>query len=95
MKTELLPIGSVVQTCNSPSEVIVIGHYPIDQISGKTFEYLGANFPFGLGMHMDAILFQHNSIDKVLYRGYADDAAESYYKALPELIKMVKGADAV
>lgn len=86
---ELLPIGSVVKIEGSPSHLMIIGHGPIQSEEQTHYDYLAINYPFGLGDSMDSIMFDRESIEAVLHKGYVDEESEVYYRAVDKIIKKI------
>ena len=86
---ELLPIGSVVKINGSPSYLMIIGHGPISSEEQTHYDYLAINYPFGLGDSMDSIMLDRDFIESVLHKGYADEEAEVYYRAVDKIIKKI------
>jgi len=83
----LLPIGTVVQIKESPSWVMVIGYYPIDKKTERTFTYLGTVYPVGLGISNQAMMLDHESIEKIQFEPTQSDEAASYCSSLKTLVE--------
>lgn len=74
MKTkirELLPIGSVVQLEGREGKVMISGIMQDDE-SGETCDYSSVIYPAGRLGNAAPILFNHESITGVLFRGCED-----------------------
>lgn len=73
---ELLPIGSIVLLEEGLQKLMVVGRGTIytDQASGEdTFaDYMAVLYPTGLNPET-TIFFNHENIDKVIFRGYSDE----------------------
>lgn len=90
MESKLLPIGSVITQEGSPSEIMIIGYYPIHPTDNKVFTYLGASYPWGIGEGLDMVMFQAESIRKVLFRGYCNDAVDRFCQLLELTVKSIE-----
>lgn len=81
----LLPLGTVAKLKNSPSTIMIIGYFPMDK-NNHIYNYMGVNYPFGIGISNETIMFDESSIDNLLYIGYQDIKAKEYCKLLETLI---------
>lgn len=84
----LLPIGSVVLLHGGEKKLMIIGTLQKNK-SGlfkreQKYDYLGVLYPEG---HIDdetRFLFNHDSVQRVCFRGYADAEREAFLDALVE-----------
>ncbi|MBO1103187.1 DUF4176 domain-containing protein [Enterococcus hirae] len=88
-KTEekLLPIGSIVLLEEGLQKLMVVGRGVVytDQASGKdTFaDYMSVLYPTGLNPET-TIFFNHENIDKVVFRGYVDEEETRFLEVYEE-----------
>jgi len=83
---DLLPIGSVVLLKNGEHPIMIHG---IKQATGgglfkkeETFDYISVLWPEG---HLDeehTFLFNHDNIEKVLFKGYDDEERKKFLDEL-------------
>lgn len=72
---DLLPVGSVVLLKNAQKKIVVIGLMPIKHIeAGKdvAYDYVGVPYPEGYIGQESAMLFNHDSIEEITFRGYSN-----------------------
>ena len=78
---ELLPLGSIVYLEEGTRKLVIVGRGVIfeDQESGEQVfaDYMGVLYPIGLQTE-STIFFQHENIDKVVFRGYSDEEEEHF-----------------
>jgi len=86
MDFEFLPIGSVVMLKNGNKAVMVNGYLliPSDD-KEKMYDYSACIYPEGVLTSEQSFAFNHENIDKVLFRGYETD---EYKKLLPKLVEI-------
>lgn len=81
---ELLPIGSVVLLEEGEKKVMIYGVKQTSNSDGITYDYIGVLYPEGTMGEGTQFLFNHDSIDKVFFRGYEDDERNTFINALDE-----------
>ena len=73
---ELLPLGSVVYLEEGTQKLIIIGRGVIFEDSDSSeqvfADYMGTLYPSGFQKNSN-IFFQHENIDRVVFRGYSDE----------------------
>lgn len=82
-KIDYLPLGSVVYLRKGYKKVLIIArgvivNYEDDQM---IFDYGAVQYPEGL-MGDEIAYFQHESIDKVVFKGFSDDDDEMTIKRI-------------
>ncbi|MCS5464791.1 DUF4176 domain-containing protein [Enterococcus lactis] len=86
-KQELLPLGSIVLLEEGLQKLVVVGRGVVytDQVTGKdTFaDYMAALYPTGLNPET-TIFFNHENIDKVIFKGYSDEEEERFLEIYQE-----------
>ena len=89
---ELLPLGSIVYLEDGTQKLVIIGRGVIfddPETQEKAFaDYMGVFYPSGFQMD-STLFFQHENIDKVIFKGFKDDEEtrflEIYHKWKSEL----------
>ena len=87
MEDKFLPIGSVVILKKGKKPIMIIGYKMssvnnnyimkgTDVISDKIFDYCAVLYPEGLIDSQNFILFDHNSIEKIIFKGFISDDSE-------------------
>lgn len=82
---KFLPLGTVVLLKNAKKPILITGFV----VMGKNrvlYDYAALPYPEGLISSDFSFLFNHEQIDKVLYKGYVDDTEISFKKLLNESI---------
>jgi len=72
---DLLPIGSVVLLKNAQKKIVIIGLAPIKHTpSGEdiAYDYMGVPYPEGYVGAESAMLFKHDNIEEITFKGYSD-----------------------
>ncbi|HEM3704700.1 TPA: DUF4176 domain-containing protein [Streptococcus suis] len=73
MTKELLPLGSVIYLEEATTKLMIVGRGPIFESDGENVysDYVGVIYPEGINPE-DAIFFNHENIEKVVFEGYKD-----------------------
>ena len=78
---ELLPLGSVVYLEEGTQKLIIIGRGVIFEDSDSSeqvfADYMGTLYPSGFQKNSN-IFFQHENIDRVVFRGYSDEEEKRF-----------------
>lgn len=70
MIREYLPIGSVVLLKGGTKPIMIFGVKQLEEGNNETFDYGGVLYPEGnIGPNF-TYFFNHENIDKVLFKGY-------------------------
>ncbi|MCD7769929.1 MAG: DUF4176 domain-containing protein [Oscillospiraceae bacterium] len=82
---DLLPIGSVVLLNNGEKKLMIIGIMQNDAGgTKKNYDYLGELYPEGHIGKGFQYLFNHEDINKIIFRGYEDDERAEFLKKLSD-----------
>ena len=65
----LLPIGSVVKVRNLDNLMMIYGVLQKDIASGKICDYISVIWPIGNGGAGTQFMFNHEDVEKVLFKG--------------------------
>ncbi len=79
---ELLPIGSVVILKEATKKIMIIGIKQTDSGTDTEYDYLGVLYPEGNLGGESQILFNHDGIEQVFFRGYEDDERNAFIEKL-------------
>ena len=80
---QYLPIGSVVLLKNGKKRVMIYGRRQRRVVDvDKEYDYLACLYPEGNIDEDYMYLFDEDSIDEVVFRGYSDAEAEAFVQAL-------------
>ena len=85
MTNNLLPLGSIVYLQEGTTKLMIVGRGPIFQSEGKdayTY-YVGVVYPEGINPE-DAIFFNHEDVDKVVFEGFKDEEEERFMEVYEE-----------
>ena len=78
-----LPIGSVVVLKNGTKKVMIYGRRQSRVTEpDKEYDYIACLYPEGNIDENYMYLFDHESIDEVVFRGYSDAEEETYLNEL-------------
>lgn len=84
---DILPVGSIIKLeKDAPAAIMITGYFPIENKSGKHFDYSGAIYPEGFNSSLNLFLFNKEDIDLILYEGYSDESNEIMMKKLSEKV---------
>lgn len=87
---DILPVGSIIKLeKDAPAAIMITGYFPIENKSGKNFDYSGVIYPEGLNSSLNLLLFNKEDIEVVLYTGYSDEThqimIEKFFEKVDEL----------
>ena len=83
---QYLPIGSVVVLKNGKKKVMIYGRRQRRIVDvDKEYDYLACLYPEGNIDEDYMYLFDEESIDQVVFRGYSDAEEDAYVQALNEI----------
>lgn len=79
MTNELLPLGSIIYLEEATTKLMIVGRGPIFESDGENVysDYVGIIYPEGINPE-DAIFFNHENIEKVVFEGYKDEEEERF-----------------
>lgn len=81
----LLPIGSIVLLDGGEKNLMVCGvKQTNDNGNGAEFDYIGVLYPEGDIGEEYRYLFNHEDIQKIIFRGYEDKEREEFLTKLEE-----------
>ena len=79
MSKELLPLGSILYLEGATSKLMIVGRGPVFESDNEPVysDYVGVVYPEGINPE-DAIFFNHENIDKVVFEGYSDEEEDRF-----------------
>lgn len=85
MSKELLPLGSVIYLESATTKLMIVGRGPVFESGGEpTYsDYVGVIYPEGINPE-DAVFFNHENIDKVVFEGFKDEEEERFMEIYQE-----------
>ncbi|UUM62190.1 DUF4176 domain-containing protein [Streptococcus suis] len=94
MTKELLPLGSVIYLEEATTKLMIVGRGPIFESDGENVysDYVGVIYQEGINPE-DAIFFNHENIEKVVFEGYKDEEEELFmevYKSWDSVLEVKK-----
>lgn len=94
MTNELLPLGSIIYLEEATTKLMIIGRGPIFESDGENVysDYVGIIYPEGINPE-DAIFFNHENIEKLVFEGYKDEEEERFmevYKSWESVLEVKK-----
>ena len=91
---ELLPIGSVVRLKEAKKKLMIFGVKQMDSSEQKEYDYIGVIYPEGnLGTKYQ-VVFDHESISEVVFRGYENLERDLFISNLSEYYEKKEHAGA-
>ena len=88
MKKELLPIGSVVLLKDAKKRIMITGFYVKEnENSDKMYDYVGVLYPEGVVQSNKNLVFNHDQIDRIFFRGFNDLEEQQFKDRLYKLIE--------
>lgn len=85
---DLLPVGSIVFLNNAVKRIVIIGVMQIKKLSDNkfaTYDYMGVPYPEGIMGAKTMLLFNHDSVKDVVFRGYEDEEREKFIGLLEKI----------
>lgn len=91
VEKELLPIGSVVVLKGGLKKLMIIGVLQIVQQESETkrYDYIGVIFPEGFLNADLLVLFNHDQLDEVVYRGFENDEYREFVDRISEITAFI------
>lgn len=85
MTEKLLPLGTIVYLKEATAKLMIVGRGAAfnDGDEQKISDYIAVVYPNGIDPE-DALFFNHEDIDEVVFEGYSDDEEERYLKVYDE-----------
>lgn len=84
---DLLPIGSVVTLEEGKHKLMIFGVKQTHSETGKLYDYAGVLYPEGNVGTEYQMLFNHDKIKSIEFRGYENEERERFIKKLGEILE--------
>lgn len=85
---DLLPIGSVIWLQDANKPLMIYGVKQSNMETKEEYDYIGVLYPEGNIGTNSQFLFNHDKIEKVLFRGYEDESREKFIDKLDKFYKL-------
>lgn len=82
-----LPIGSIILLKNGQKKLMITGYYVTDVSNNKIYDYSACIYPEGIVDNKTIILFNHEDIFSIIFKGYSDEDEKKHKVALKYLIQ--------
>ena len=79
---DLLPAGSVVTIQGTTKKMMIIGILQMQKDTGKMYDYLAVPYPEGFVSSTRNLLFNHESINDVVFTGYTNPERDGFMKLM-------------
>lgn len=87
MEDKYLPIGTIIELKNNEEKLLfIVGYHNLDVKNNVLYDYAAYPYPIGIVDPKKRILFNHDSINKIVYMGYKTIAYEVFNKTIHEEI---------
>lgn len=86
---ELLPVGSVVLLKKGQKKIVIMGIMQMKHIERGVdiaYDYMGVPYPEGYMGQETALLFNHENIQEIIFKGFVDTERELFVKAIQQII---------
>ena len=93
LKSEILPIGSVVLLKNSTKKLMIMGLLqarPEDM--KRVYDYCGCVYPEGYMNPNNLYLFDEEQIERICFKGFADGEQEDFVNRVREILPKIYGS---
>lgn len=88
---KFLPLGTVVLLKTGKKKLMITGYCCTGkEAEGKVFDYSGCLYPEGIIKSDQALMFNHDQIDKVYHVGYVDEESQKFGELLKKIEVEVK-----
>lgn len=90
---QMLALGAVVKVQvgeKNTVRLVVAGYFPIDERTGKLYDYSAVAYPWGMQPNPGIHMFNAGQIVSVEYAGYMDEDGEQLTKGLPQALEQFK-----
>ena len=83
----LLPIGTVVRLEGGKKKLMIFGVKQTREDTDETYDYLGVLYPEGNVGAEYQILFNHDQIEEIYFRGYETDERNKFIERLEQILQ--------
>lgn len=87
IEEKYLPLGTIVLLKEAKKRMMIVGYeVTTEEQEPKTFDYIGCLYPEGVISPDRNLLFNHDQIEKIFFKGYTDEEDISFKNKLRELV---------
>ncbi|MBE5942193.1 MAG: DUF4176 domain-containing protein [Lachnospiraceae bacterium] len=79
---ELLPIGSIIWLRDAQKPLMIFGIRQTNLDNNVEYDYIGVLYPEGNMGVSSQFMFNHDDIEKVVFRGFEDASREDFIERL-------------
>ena len=91
IEDKYLPIGTVVMLKGGTKRVMITGFCSMEEKNNdKMYDYNGCMYPEGIISSDKTLLFNHDQIEKIYFKGFVDDEETKFKEQLNNVIKQLK-----
>lgn len=87
---KLLPVGSVVRLQGGKAPLMIFGICQTEEATGDEYDYCGVIWPAGSMGAESHVLFNHENIDTVLFRGAEGEDRDAFIEKLVAFYKVLE-----
>ena len=80
-----LPVGTVCLLKNATKKIMITGFLIKNNLDGNMYDYIGCLYPEGVITSNKTLLFNHEQIERVLYKGYVNEDEIDVKKELAQI----------
>lgn len=94
MEEKYLPVGTVCMLKGGKKAVMIVGYgiQPKEE-PNVIYDYLGALYPEGIVTMEQNMVFNHENIESILFKGYESDEQKSFNQKIVEVISQMKSGN--
>ncbi|MBR6516457.1 MAG: DUF4176 domain-containing protein [Bacilli bacterium] len=86
MEEKYLPVGTVVRLQDGTKSIMITGFCAISGEDGKMYDYSACLYPEGIVGPEFNLLFNHNKIAEILYKGFVSSEETEFKQKLNVII---------
>ena len=85
---KFLPVGTVVMLKGGKKRIMITGFCIENNVDNKKtlYDYCGCLYPEGFISLEENLLFNHDQIEKVYFKGYVDEEEKEFKKNLNKML---------
>lgn len=87
IEEKYLPLGTIVLLKEAKKRMMIVGYeVTTEEEEPKTFDYIGCLYPEGVISPDRNLLFNHDQIEKIFFKGYSDEEDITFKNKLREIV---------
>ncbi len=86
---KLLPVGSVVRLQGAGKKIVIMGIMQMKKTDSglRVYDYIGVPFPEGFLGPDSGLLFNHDTIEEVIFTGYQNLERERFVQTMQTVLR--------